>query len=190
MHLCIDMQNVFAEDTEWRTPWMPRVLPRVVQLVAFRPERTVFTRFLPPVSADDARGMWRHYFKRWEAMTRERLAPRMMSLVPELAAFVPPARVLDKPGYSAWHQTSLAQALNHRRITTVVVSGAETDVCVLSTVLGAVERGFRVIVASDALCSSSDQMHDALLGLYANRFSEQIETAEVAEIVEGWDAVA
>jgi len=26
VHLCIDMQNLFAEDTPWHTPWMKRVL--------------------------------------------------------------------------------------------------------------------------------------------------------------------
>jgi len=28
-HLCIDMQNLFAEPTPWHTPWMARVLPAV-----------------------------------------------------------------------------------------------------------------------------------------------------------------
>ena len=27
IHLCVDMQNIFAEDTPWQTPWMKRVLP-------------------------------------------------------------------------------------------------------------------------------------------------------------------
>ena len=31
-HICIDMQNVFAEETPWRTPWMPRVLPGVTRI--------------------------------------------------------------------------------------------------------------------------------------------------------------
>mgnify|MGYP002653434340 CR=1 FL=1 len=31
-HLCVDMQRLFADDTEWRTPWMPRVLPRVTRI--------------------------------------------------------------------------------------------------------------------------------------------------------------
>jgi hypothetical protein len=26
-HLCIDMQNLFPERTDWHTPWMARVLP-------------------------------------------------------------------------------------------------------------------------------------------------------------------
>lgn len=34
LHVCIDMQRVFAEATPWHTPWMPRVLPVVGRIVA------------------------------------------------------------------------------------------------------------------------------------------------------------
>jgi nicotinamidase-related amidase len=47
-------------------------------------------------------------------------------------------------------------ALTQKHVNTLVVSGGETDVCVLATVLAAVDRGYRVILAQDALCSSSD----------------------------------
>ena len=31
-HLCVDMQNLFAEETPWHTPWMARVLPVVTRM--------------------------------------------------------------------------------------------------------------------------------------------------------------
>lgn len=46
----------------------------------------------------------------------------------------------------------------------------------LATVLGAVDNGYRVILVRDAVCSSSDEGHDALLQVYHGRYSEQIET--------------
>jgi nicotinamidase-related amidase len=67
-----------------------------------------------------------------------------------------------------------------------VVTGGETDVCVLATILGAVDRGYRVIVAADAVCSSADQTYDAMMFLYHSRFGEQIETAPTAEILDAW----
>jgi len=76
--------------------------------------------------------------------------------------------------------------LRERRIDSLVVTGAETDVCVLAAVMDAVDLGYRVVLASDALCSSSDKTHDALMTLYSERFSEQIETAETEAILAAW----
>ena len=67
-----------------------------------------------------------------------------------------------------------------------MISGAETDVCVLGAVLGAVDYGYRVVLPIDALCSSSDRTHDALLTLYRERYSQQIETATAGAILSKW----
>ena len=107
-------------------------------------------------------------------------------LVPALERFVPPARVLDKRVYSPWTDGSLDRFIAGTGVDTVIVTGGETDVCVLGTVLGAVDRGLRVILVTDALCSSSDATHDALMELYLSRFSEQIEAAGTDEILDHW----
>jgi nicotinamidase-related amidase len=69
----------------------------------------------------------------------------------------------------------------------LVITGAETDVCVLAAVLGAVDFGYRVVLATDALCSSSDEAHDALLTLYHRRFGHHIEAASSEAILTSWD---
>jgi nicotinamidase-related amidase len=76
--------------------------------------------------------------------------------------------------------------LREREADALIISGSETDVCVLATVLSAVDLGYRVIVVRDAVCSSSDEGHDMLLRLYHTRFSEQIETADAATILSQW----
>jgi nicotinamidase-related amidase len=101
--------------------------------------------------------------------------------------YVPPARIVDKAVYFPWTGTDLAARLRNDGIDTVVVSGGETDVCVLATVLGAVDWGFRVVVATDAICSSADQTHEAMMTIYHSRFAEQVETATVNDILIGWD---
>ena len=53
----------------------------------------------------------------------------------------------------------------------------------LASVLSAVDLGYRVIVVRDAVCSSSDEGHDMLVGLYHTRFSEQIEPADAETIL-------
>jgi nicotinamidase-related amidase len=107
IHLCIDMQRLFGERGPWPTPWMPRVLPTVEQLVAHGPEHTVFTRFIPPQRPDCAAGMWRAYYAKWPHVTRDAIDPSLLRLVPELEAFVPPAHVIDKPVYSAFAASAL-----------------------------------------------------------------------------------
>ena len=44
VHLCIDMQCLFAPGAPWATPWMPRVSPVVLTLVEYAPAATIFTR--------------------------------------------------------------------------------------------------------------------------------------------------
>lgn len=186
VHLCVDMQRLFAEETEWHMPWMVRVLPAVVSLVEPRPERTVFTRFIPLAEVGEGHGTWQRYYERWPSMTRDRLAEDMVDLVTPLADFAPPAMVVDKTVYSPWYQTDLHDRLRARRIDTLVISGGETEVCVTATVLGAVDFGYRVILADDALCSSADETHDAMLTIYNNRFGMQIEPATVEEVLDAW----
>jgi nicotinamidase-related amidase len=186
LHLCIDMQRVFAEDTPWRTPWMERVLPVVARLCEAKAGRTCFTRFIPARDPDDAVGAWRRYWRRWPDMTLDRLDTGLVELVPELAAFTPPARVLDKRLYSPWIGTGLDAQLRGEGVNTVVITGAETDVCVLAAVLGAVDLGYRTIVVTDALCSSADETHDALIALYQQRFGQQIETVGCAALLDAW----
>src|SRR5690349_6982397 len=59
VHLCIDMQTLFAERTDWHVPWLERVLPTVMRLVEARRACSVLTRFVPPERPEEARGAWR-----------------------------------------------------------------------------------------------------------------------------------
>ena len=184
IHLCLDMQQMFARGGPWPTPWMERVLPQVVRLTERMPLRTVFTRFIPPMRATDMPGMWREFYRKWPKVTRQRLAPELLELVPELRHFAPPANVFDKFVYSAFADGRLHAWLAERSVTTLLVTGAETDVCVLATVLAAVDHGYRVVLVTDAICSSSDEGHDALMQMYTRRFSVQIELTDTAELIE------
>jgi nicotinamidase-related amidase len=170
----------------WHAPWLERVLPTVVRLVARAPERTVFTRFLPPPSPEDASGMWRRYYEKWPAVTRNQVDPELVELVPALRKFAPPAAVFDKTVYSAFFDGRLHRLFRESKVTTLLISGSETDVCVLSTVLGAIDYGYRIVVVKDALCSSSDDAHDASMALYAQRYNAQVELASADEVLEMW----
>jgi nicotinamidase-related amidase len=186
VHLCLDMQRIFAPGGPWATPWMERVLPVVASIASRFPERTVFTRFITPHSPLDMPGMWQRYYSRWRETTRDRINPVLLELLPPLSRLSPPATIIDKTKFSAFAEPQLFSHLQARDADGLVITGSETDVCVLGTVLGAVDVGYRVIIARDAICSSSDEGHDALMEVYHSRFSEQIETANADEILDAW----
>ena len=180
------MQRVFSSEGPWATPWMERVLPVVAELARRHPDRTVFTRFITPVRAGDMPGMWQRYYTRWQETTRACLDPALLELLPPLAELCPPAKIIDKTRYSAFTEPQLKSHLKGREADGLIVTGSETDVCVLATVLGAVDLGYRVVVVRDAVCSSSDAGHDALMELYRQRYSEQIEVADARTILSCW----
>jgi nicotinamidase-related amidase len=53
-------------------------------------------------------------------------------------------------------------------------------------VLDAVDLGYHVVLVTDGVCSVSDEGHDSLMGLYTQRFSEQIEAVDSASVLRCW----
>ena len=92
------------------------------------------------------------------------VGPDVAGLMPALQKFIPPAEAFDHMQYSAFANSQLHRLLR-RRIDTIIVTGSETDVCVLLSVLMAVDLGYRVTIARDGTCSSSDETRDALWSL-------------------------
>lgn len=185
-HISVDMQRMFAEPTDWHAPWMNKVLSAIEALVDAHAQRTIFTRFITPEHPEAAHGAWQNYYRRWASMTRQRLPADLLDLVPSLARHVPPAKVLDKTVYSPWINPSLQQHLSRAEIQTLIVTGGETEVCVQATVMGAIDHGYRVVLPIDAVCSSADETHDAMLRIYESRFGMQLATCSMQDVLDTW----
>ncbi|MEP4887557.1 MAG: cysteine hydrolase, partial [Alphaproteobacteria bacterium] len=73
-------------------------------------------------------------------------------IIPELA---PAANepVIDKPGKGAFYETDLDLILKNRGISTLIVCGVTTEVCVHTTVREANDRGYECVVLSDCVGS-------------------------------------
>jgi nicotinamidase-related amidase len=188
VHLCVDMQRMFGPGSPWEVPWMERVAPIVARLASDHPNETIFTKFIPPANAESAEGTWRRYYRRWPMMTRDAIDTSLLGLVDLLQRFEARATIVEKEYYSPWCDGELRRLLDERDVDTLVVTGGETDVCVLATTLGAIDFGYRTILVEDAVCSSSDETHDALMRLYRSRFSEQLEVASCDEVLSAWPA--
>ena len=182
VHLCIDMQRLFGPSGIWRTPRMETVLPRIAAIASRFPERTIFTRFIPPHRPEDMPGTWRCYFEKWRHATREHIDPGLLELMPPFPDLAPPRSGDQQAGLFGLLRSSFAGRIDAKAQRYAYSQGAETGVRVLSTALGAIDHGYHVIIAEGAVCSSSDLGHDSLLALFAQRFSLQLEVAETQTI--------
>ena len=61
--------------------------------------------------------------------------------------------VIDKPGKGSFHATGLHELLRDKGITSLVVTGVTTEVCVHTTVREANDRGYECLVLSDCVGS-------------------------------------
>jgi nicotinamidase-related amidase len=68
-------------------------------------------------------------------LTLEQLDLALLELFPPLARLVPPATAIDKHVYSPFVERALLHHLRDIGADALVISGAETDVCVLAAVL-------------------------------------------------------
>ncbi|MDX8449963.1 cysteine hydrolase family protein [Mesorhizobium captivum] len=186
VHICVDMQRMFMPPNPWAVGWFPETLPKVIELVQRKPASTIFTRFIPARRPGEGQGQWRDYYCHWADMTLERAGREIVDLAPELQAFVPPARLFDKFVYSPWFDGSLQRALVAEAVDTVIVSGGEADMCVLATLLGAIDFGYRTILVEDAICSTSDEAYDNIVKLFSDRYSQQVEVTSVEAVLEFW----
>ena len=138
VHLCVDMQRIFSAESPWPTPWMEKVLPVAAALASRHPERTIFTRFIPPARPEQMPGMWRRYYERWRIATRIGPASRALEVNASARGSLPAWTTIDKTRYSAFAEPRRIDHLRQRGADALIVSGSETDVCVLATVLDAV----------------------------------------------------
>jgi nicotinamidase-related amidase len=80
---------------------------------------------------------------------------------------LPGELVIDKPGKGSFYATGLHETLQARGITTLVVTGVTTEVCVHTTVREANDRGYECLVLSDCVGSYFPEFQRAGLAMIA-----------------------
>jgi nicotinamidase-related amidase len=75
--------------------------------------------------------------------------------------------VVDKPGKGSFHGTGFGALLAERGITSLVVTGVTTEVCVHTTVREANDRGYECLVLSDCVGSYFPEFQAAGLAMIA-----------------------
>jgi biuret amidohydrolase len=71
--------------------------------------------------------------------------------------------LIDKPGYSAFHQTELDQILRCAQIDSLIFCGVTTEVCVQTSVRAATDFGYCCVTISDACAATEASMQGPAL---------------------------
>ena len=82
--------------------------------------------------------------------------------------------VLTKYRYSAFAYTPLELALRGRGTDVLVLSGTQTNVCVMATANDALFHGFFPIMVDDCVASGSQIMHDAAVEDFRQRIGQVV----------------
>jgi nicotinamidase-related amidase len=87
-------------------------------------------------------------------------------IIDELAP-LPGEPVIDKPGKGAFYATDLGEMLSAKEITSLVVTGVTTEVCVHTTVREANDRGYECLVLADCVGSYFPEFQRVALDMIA-----------------------
>ncbi len=92
--------------------------------------------------------------------------------------------VVRKIRYGALSTTDLDQQLRERGITTLVISGISTSGVVLSTVIDAADRDYRLYVLSDAVDDPNTEAHNTLVQQVFPSRAHVIDTAQLRTLLQ------
>jgi len=98
----------------------------------------------------------------------------------------PDEPVVRKRWYDAFAGSGLDGALRARGVTSLVVTGTMTDICVLATVVGAFNREYRVTVVEDGVATLWPEIQLATLDIIGRAYGRVVTAKEVADQIGSW----
>ncbi|MDA1013741.1 MAG: cysteine hydrolase [Planctomycetota bacterium] len=107
-------------------------------------------------------------------------------VVPQLAP-LDDELIIDKNASSPFNGTGIDQLLRNMELTTLIMTGMATDMCVETTARDAADRGYNVIVVEDATATFFPEHHHAALSALARVYTKGQSTSEVLELLDGGD---
>lgn len=96
---------------------------------------------------------------------------------------LPGELVVRKRWYDGFAGTPLDGALRARAVTSLVVTGTMTDICVLATVVGAFNREYRVSVVEDGVATLWPEIQRATLDIIKRAYGRVVPTKEIIDEV-------
>ena len=94
--------------------------------------------------------------------------------------------VIEKRWYDAFAGSELDGVLRARHVTSLVVVGTMTDICVLSTVVGAFNREYRITVVEDGVSTLWPEIQRATLDIIGRAFGRVVSSKAVLDTLASW----
>jgi nicotinamidase-related amidase len=94
--------------------------------------------------------------------------------------------VVRKRWYDGFAGTPLDGVLRTRSVTSLVITGTMTDICVLATVIGAFNREYRVTVVEDGVATLWPEIQRATLDIIGRAYGRVAPANDVAHTVSAW----
>jgi nicotinamidase-related amidase len=98
----------------------------------------------------------------------------------------PDELVVTKHYYDGFNGTALDQALRARDISHLVLTGTMTDICVLATAIGGMNREYRMTVVEDATATLRPEIQRATLDVIGRAYGRVLTTKQISEEIGGW----
>ena len=167
-----------------------RVVPNVARLLAAFRHAGLPIKFTG-TGTEDGSGMdlapWlRGFDELGRAVLGEAVWPQVDAPAWQIDPSVAPQpgeEVLLKRTADPFISTALDAQLRGIGVTTVVVVGLTSDVCVSATARAAADRGYMAVVVEDACTTLSEPMHRASLEAIALAFGRVKSTAEIVKLL-------
>lgn len=87
-------------------------------------------------------------------------------------------RIVPKRFYGAFDSTNLdtllKESYNDRGVTTLIMTGIHTHICIKHTSYGAFTRGYKIIIPEDAVNAFTKEDHESGLSYIKNHYGAQI----------------
>jgi nicotinamidase-related amidase len=93
--------------------------------------------------------------------------------------------IVRRQGISDWSGSELDQILRNLGVTTLILAGVSTNVGIYATCIGAVERGFDVVLAEDCTAGAPQKHHERMV---AHSFPLLCTVSSAAAMVAAWRA--
>lgn len=166
------------------------VIPNIARILSAARLSSVAIVYARLCGTQDDRSDLHHNFQEFDQLAFARAGMHVYPLASESLADVDlrlaPLKndiVINKTGYSAFHETGLHQLLQSKGIDTLVVTGLTTSQCVNSSARAASDYGYVTVMVEDAQADYDRRDHQAALLASEPITGQGISTSKVLEMI-------